>query len=326
MKKIFFNITGFSALSLALFVSAAAQQAAQSPCQLEQAKQFDFWLGTWDLEWNDAKGNRRTGTNVITKTLGGCVVEENFNGGSGGGGQPAYLGKSHSMFDRRSGKWKQTWVDSGGDYLDFTGEFTGGKMTLWREFTNPAGKLVKQRMTFSEIKADSLDWKWEASTDEGKTWQLNWHIKYKRRVPSEATKNINKSMLRELSDTERADLLKAREQIWRDFFAGNRAGLERSLTPGTITLSPDTEGDRFATREKIFADSEGFVKAGGKLLKLEFPRTEIRVYGDVAVIYTQYMFELEVGGQKSASKGHATEIFVKENGFWTNPGWHMDNY
>jgi ketosteroid isomerase-like protein len=136
----------------------------------------------------------------------------------------------------------------------------------------------------------------------------------------------SKPMLRELSETEKADLLKAREQIWRDFFSGNKAGLERSLTPGTMTLSPDAEGDRFVGRDKIFEESEGFVKAAGKLVRLEFPRTEIRTYGDVAVIYTQYLFELEMDGKKSTSKGHATEIFVKENGVWTNPGWHMDNY
>jgi hypothetical protein len=36
-------------------------------------------------------------------------------------------------------------------------------------------------MIFSEITPDSIDWKWEASQDDGTTWKTNWHIKYKRR-------------------------------------------------------------------------------------------------------------------------------------------------
>lgn len=132
MEKLIF------AIFLCLVVSATiVAQNQPQPCSEEQAKQFDFWVGTWDLEWTDAKGVKQTGTNVINKILGGCVIEENFNGG----GSPEYLGKSHSLFDAKSRMWKQTWVDSGGDYLDFVGEFKDGKMMLWREFT---AKRVKK--------------------------------------------------------------------------------------------------------------------------------------------------------------------------------------
>jgi hypothetical protein len=37
------------------------------------------------------------------------------------------------------------------------------------------------RMVFTNIKPDSFDWRWEASTDGGKTWQVNWPIHYKRK-------------------------------------------------------------------------------------------------------------------------------------------------
>jgi hypothetical protein len=161
-------------------IFATATVAAQNqpkPCSEEQAKQFDFWVGTWDLEWTDAKGVKQKGTNIINKILGGCVIEENFSTS----GENPYLGKSHSMFDAKSGMWKQTWVDSGGDYLDFVGEFKDGKMMLWREFTGKQGKKVKQRMIFSNIQADSREWNWESSVDDGQTWKTNWKIFYKRR-------------------------------------------------------------------------------------------------------------------------------------------------
>lgn len=172
MEKLLFAIL----LLCAAAIGAVAQNQPK-PCSSADASQFDFWVGIWDLEWTTAKGEKATGTNTISKILGGCVIEENF---STGGATP-YLGKSHSLFDAQTGKWKQTWVDSGGGYLDFTGEFKDGKMTLWREFTAKDGKKIKQRMIFSGIAKDEFDWNWESSDDDGKTWKTNWKIRYKRR-------------------------------------------------------------------------------------------------------------------------------------------------
>jgi len=153
-------------------------QTNQPPCSTEQARQFDFWVGTWNLEWADAKGTKLSGTNTITKILNGCAIEENF---STAGSSP-FIGKSLSLFDARNGRWKQTWVDNAGAYLDFVGEFKDGKMTLSREAVNPQGKKIMQRMVFSEIKKDSIRWDWESSVDDGKTWTSNWQLNYKRKT------------------------------------------------------------------------------------------------------------------------------------------------
>jgi hypothetical protein len=90
-------------------------------------------------------------------------------------------GRSLSIFDTISGKWKQTWVDNEGGYLDFTGEFRDGQMILAREAMRRNGQTVLQRMVFKNITPNELDWSWEASTDGGKTWQVNWPIHYKRK-------------------------------------------------------------------------------------------------------------------------------------------------
>jgi hypothetical protein len=174
MKTLFLS----AVLSIASAIAVSVQaQPQQPPCSSEHAKQFDFWVGTWDLEWTDAKGNKLKGTNTINKILGGCVIEENF---STGGSQP-YLGKSHSLYDAKSGLWKQTWVDSGGAYIDLTGEFKDGRMILRREGTDQKGNKALFRMIFSNIQKDSFLWDWESSSDEGKTWTTNWKINYKRR-------------------------------------------------------------------------------------------------------------------------------------------------
>jgi len=165
-----------------LFLTAAAlaQQGtpAAHPCARAEQKQFEFWVGDWDLTWPAVTaGEVGHGTNSIHRILDGCVVQENF---SGVDAMPL-RGMSVSTFDGRSGKWKQTWVDNEGGYLDFTGQFENGEMILSRSFTKADGTTVHQRMVWKNIRPDRLDWSWESSTDGGKTWTVVWPIHYQRK-------------------------------------------------------------------------------------------------------------------------------------------------
>jgi len=171
------------ALLFCLFLTTAmfAQQppAPANPCAASQQRQFDFWVGEWDLTWPGQNGGSLGhGTNSINRILDGCVVEENFSGES----SMPLRGTSVSTFDASAGKWKQTWVDNEGGYLDFTGEFSSGQMILQRQATRPDGTRIMQRMVWKNITANELDWSWEASSDGGKSWQVNWPIHYKRRM------------------------------------------------------------------------------------------------------------------------------------------------
>jgi len=158
--------------------SMALAQQTPNPCAAPEQKQLDFWVGSWDLAWPGAKeGEVDHGTNHITRVLGSCVVEENFSGGD----SMPLRGMSVSTFDTRAGKWKQTWVDNQGGYLDFVGEFKDGQMILSREAVRPDGTKVLQRMVWKNIQANQLDWSWEASKDGGKTWSVQWPIHYKRK-------------------------------------------------------------------------------------------------------------------------------------------------
>ena len=153
--------------------------AASQSCSEPEQKQLEFWVGDWDLTWPGQNGGEAGhGTNSIKRVLDGCVVQENFSGEK----SMQLRGTSVSLFDARSGKWKQTWVDNEGSYLDFTGEFKEGKMVLSREFIKPDGSKLQQRMVFRNITPNELDWSWERSLDGGKTWQVMWPIHYKRKV------------------------------------------------------------------------------------------------------------------------------------------------
>jgi ketosteroid isomerase-like protein len=121
---------------------------------------------------------------------------------------------------------------------------------------------------------------------------------------------------------DRADLLKAREEVWRAWFAGDAKSLEALVPEDTIVISAGEE--KWKHQADILESSAQFHATGGKLIRLEFPRTEVQRFGDVAVTYSQYLYETEVGGKRSVTTGRATETFVRRKGKWTNPGWHTD--
>ncbi len=130
--------------------------------------------------------------------------------------------------------------------------------------------------------------------------------------------------LRPLPEQMKKRLLDAREAVWRAYFAGDRATLEKLIPEETITIEAG-ENNNWSNRQTILDGSAQFAKSGGKLIKLEFPKTEIQVYGFTAVVYANYAYELETGGQRINQTGRVTEIFVLRKGQWVNPGWHMDS-
>lgn len=126
-----------------------------------------------------------------------------------------------------------------------------------------------------------------------------------------------------IGDEMKKRLLDAREAVWRAYFAGDRSALEKLIPEETIAI--ESGHNNWSNRQTIFDGSAEFAKSGGKLIKLEFPKTEIQAYGATAIVYSNYSYELEQGGQRISQSGRVTEVFVLRNGQWVNPGWHMDS-
>jgi hypothetical protein len=168
-------VKSLASIALAFAASGAlAQPQLEYRCDSPESKQFDFWLGEWDLAYVES-GKAGRSRNHVTKTLDGCAILEEFSGAPG----TRLNGRSFSVFDRATRHWKQTWVDNTASYLDFTGGFVDGSMVLSREAPGDSRKF-HQRMVWEEIKGDSLKWLWQRSDDGGKTWSTQWEIDYKR--------------------------------------------------------------------------------------------------------------------------------------------------
>jgi len=138
---------------------------------------LDFWKGKWNAAWEENGKKEVYGSNTISLEMNGRVIQESFS--IHAGENKGFRGQSVSVFDTRVDRWKQTWVDTDGGYLDFTGYKKGNDFYFERAYTGKKGKFIRQRMRFYEITGDSFTWDWEQSVDQG-PWQLIWKIWYNR--------------------------------------------------------------------------------------------------------------------------------------------------
>ena len=113
----------YLAVSTLVLAACASAQSGQpeKPCSSEEYRQFDFWLGTWDVTTLDGQ---EAGRNVISSEEGGCLILERWSSASGGTGQ------SYNFYDPGTEKWRQVWVNAG-SVIDYSGGLTdAGAMKL----------------------------------------------------------------------------------------------------------------------------------------------------------------------------------------------------
>ena len=171
-------MTSLLLLALALLGGAArltAQEAGTSPgrgCTAAEHRQFDFWIGEWEVT-NPA--GKPAGRNRIEAILGGCALRESWTGAGGGSGT------SYSAWDRQRRRWHQTWVDDGGLVLRLEGGLVDGKMVLRGETLDTSGAPVSNRISWERTGPGAVRQLWEASTDGGKTWRAVFDGSYRKR-------------------------------------------------------------------------------------------------------------------------------------------------
>jgi hypothetical protein len=126
-----------------------------------------------------------------------------------------------------------------------------------------------------------------------------------------------------LTAAERDELLRAREAVWKAWFANDQDELLRALPAETIAIDAGVEA--WGDVAEILRRARSFAADGGRLVRLEFPKTEIQAFSAVAVLYTTYLLETEHRGERVTMQGRGTEVFVRRDGRWLNAGWHLDS-
>ena len=134
--------------------------------------------------------------------------------------------------------------------------------------------------------------------------------------------NARASQSQQLPEAAKKQLLAERDHVWKAYFANERTYLEQALPAELIAIDPGP-GD-WSNRDTVLQGAARFAQSGSKLSKIEFPKTEIQTYGNVAQVYSTYLLEFEGPKGKSQEGGRATETFVYRDGKWLNVGWHLD--
>lgn len=138
------------------------------PCARPEHRQFDFWLGEWEVV-NAARPTAPPSHNSITSEHDGCVVRESYRTPGG------YTGTSINFYDRASGRWYQSWMDNQGGALRLEGGLEGESMVLVSD-----DGATRQRITWTPAADGSVRQLWERSADAG-TWEVVFDGTYRRR-------------------------------------------------------------------------------------------------------------------------------------------------
>lgn len=161
-----------ASLSVFLIVPAGAQlpppvpRAPPANCTAVEYRQLDFWIGRWDVY--------RTGTetlqgrSLVEPAYNGCAIRESwspFDMNEGG---------SVSSYDKASGVWRQSWVDSTGERIDYDGRSEGGRMVLTAKRQARGLTRVTQYREGTNVRQIG-----ESSVDNGRTWTPSYDYTYR---------------------------------------------------------------------------------------------------------------------------------------------------
>jgi hypothetical protein len=165
-------------LLLCVFFSSAylkAQQLPARPCATDSLyRQFDLWIGEWDVFGPKGKA----GSSRIERILDSCIILENWSSARAG-----YAGKSFNTYNRSTQQWQQTWVDNAGGSTEFLrGHAEKDKMVFYADKNaGKDGKNYLRRLTFYKLGTDKVRQHGERSDDEGKTWTTEYDLEYRRK-------------------------------------------------------------------------------------------------------------------------------------------------
>lgn len=166
------SLVRLAVLLLVTAPSVSSLFAQSSPCSASEHRQFDFWLGDWDVF--DRGASTPSARARVTSEFDGCVVREVYDQVDG------LHGESLSSYDAKAGQWQQTWVTNRGQLLVIHGKRDGTALAFdgWtREGVKET--LVRARWVPD---AEGVRETAERSTDGGRTWTPWFDVVFRKRA------------------------------------------------------------------------------------------------------------------------------------------------
>ena len=160
------------------FVNNGAVQPVRPPgCSAAEKRQFDFWVGEWQVAPSGVQTPMTIGESTISMNAQGCVLMEYWRPYAGTSGH------SLNVYDATDQKWHQSWADATGRRTEYAGSFQDGVMRL--DMENPPaganGVVQAQRMNFQAVDANTVRQWGETLDPASNTWTVSWDLTYRRR-------------------------------------------------------------------------------------------------------------------------------------------------
>lgn len=159
-------------------LAAQAGDAGARPCDaIEAHREFDFWLGEWDVV---AADGRRLGVNSITRPEQECMLVERWEAANGS------RGTSINYFDPATGHWVQYWVTAS-SLLDLEGGMADGSMRMEgmsRQLANPDASS-RTRGTWTPLDDGRVRQVFETWDGDEETWRVVFEGYYVRKDATE---------------------------------------------------------------------------------------------------------------------------------------------
>lgn len=140
---------------------------APPPCSSAEYREFDFWLGQWEVS-GGPKMDTVVGSNRIEKVSSGCALAEHWVNANGRDG------RSLNVYEATTGQWTQFWIGSDGVVLRLSGGREGRDMLLRGALSGKGGGEQLQRIRWSPRDDGSVVQRWDTSDDDGASWQTSF--------------------------------------------------------------------------------------------------------------------------------------------------------
>jgi hypothetical protein len=161
-------------LVLFFCISINTQAQQSKPCSSDQHRQFDFWVGDWEVK---NANDQVVGSSKIELVSNNCALLENWTNARGLGG------KSLNYYSILDQQWHQKWIGANGIPIEFSGTYNDTRKAL--EYSGKGvgqgGVALLNKLTFFHLSDDHVRQLWQQSTDDGETWNTVFDGHYYRK-------------------------------------------------------------------------------------------------------------------------------------------------
>ena len=155
-------------------INIQSQNKKAPPCSSKEYKQFDFWIGNWNV-YNT--NNQLIGTNKIVRMNNACTIQENWESKTS-----SNKGTSYNYYNNKDKSWNQLWISNTGGVLALKGNRIGNKMILKSEAVKNKKGDYYNKITWTKKSDGSVEQLWQIVDINDKILSESFKGLYKKEI------------------------------------------------------------------------------------------------------------------------------------------------